>query len=133
MTVRDTQMNSRRFELDETRRKLRDLGELKRHIEASLERMGGSVRAVGGAAVSNAGPATGNGVDREATLMRSLDEINRNLAEAEKQLTTGQERLEHEEMASNGYDRVPVAVGSHRGRGQFEHIRIVRAQRGNDG
>lgn len=131
MILRDSQMNSRRFELDGTRRKLRDLAELKRHIEASLERLGGSAPAVGAAARGN-GAANGNDADRQATLRRSLDEIDRSLVETEKQLTSDQEELDHQEMVRNGYDRVPVAVGSRRGRNQIEHIRIVRSQRGND-
>lgn len=131
MTTRDSQMGSRRFELDETRRKLRDLGELKRHIESSLERLGGSAPAIGAAAPGNSA-ANGSGDERRATLMRSLDEINRNLAETEKELTTGQDELEHQEMVQNGYDRIPVAVGNRRGRNQVEHIRIVRSQRGGE-
>ena len=131
MTIRDTQMNSRRFELDETRRKLRDLGELKRHIETSLARMGGGAPAVG-AAPGSGGATNGKAADREATLLRSLDEINRNLSQTEKELTSGQEELDHQELVHNGYDRVPVAVGSRRGRNQIEHIRIVRTQRVND-
>lgn len=132
MAIRNSQMHSRQFEVDETRRKLRNLGELKRHIEASLERLGAGAPAVGLPA-DNADAPNGDGGDRRATLLRSLEEIKREWVETENKLTASQEEMEHQEMVRTGYDRIPVAVGSGRGRNQVEHIRIVRAQRGNDG
>ncbi len=126
MTIRDSQLNSRRFELDETKRKLRDLADLKRHIDTSLERLD----AAGDTATQGNGMAAdGNAGDRRETLSRSLDEIDRKISETETELLADQEDLDRHELARNGYDRIPVAVGSGRGRGQVEHIRIVRTQR----
>lgn len=122
MTIRDSQINSRKFELDETRRKLNELANLKRHIEASMERL---VAPPGGGAANG-------GEDRRKTLLRSLEEIDRKIGETEAEVSSGQEDLERHEMVRDGYDRIPVAVGSSRGRSQVEHIRIVRSQRGRE-
>lgn len=121
MTIRDSQLNSRRFELDETRRKLRDLADLKRHIDASLERLD--------TAAQGNGKADGNVRDRRETLSRSLDEIDRKISKTEAEILVEQEDLDRHELVRNGYDRIPVAVGRGRGRNQIEHIRIVRSPR----
>jgi hypothetical protein len=125
MTIRDSQLNSRRFELDETRRKLRDLADLKRHIDASLERLGPA----GDTAAQGNGKADGNVRDRRETLSRSLDEIDQKISKTEAELLVEQEDLNRHELVRNGYDRIPVAVGRGRGRSQIEHIRIVRNPR----
>lgn len=122
MTVREHEIQARQFEFDEKRRKLRDLVDLRQHIEASLDRIASGP--VGG--YGNTGAAEG----RSETLRRSLDDIERQIAETEAAMETARSFLEDSENVKYGYDRVPVAVGKGRGRGQVEHIRIVRAQRG---
>ncbi|MDH3229392.1 MAG: hypothetical protein OEN55_06340 [Alphaproteobacteria bacterium] len=66
---------------------------------------------------------------RRETLGKSLEEIESQVKQTEAELDAGQQALDEQENAREGYDRVPVAVGSRRGRGQVEHIRIVRAHR----
>lgn len=122
MNVREHDIRERQFEFDEKRRKLRDLNDLRQHIEASLDRIA-------------SGPAGshGNGSsaeERRETLRKSLDDIDRQIGETGTALEAARSFLEESENARDGYDRVPVAVGKGRGRGQVEHIRIVRAQRG---
>lgn len=121
--MREHDMKSLRFEFDEMRRKLRDLSDLKAQIEASLDRLpAGGVGPV---------PRGGGNVDqRRDTLQRSLDEIGREIEDAKRVLDNNREEIERQENVHNGYDRIPVAIGSRRGRGQVEHIRIVRNQRG---
>lgn len=121
--MREQDMKSLRFEFDEMRRKLRDLTELKVQIEASLDRLPPSA----------AMPASHGGIDadqRRVTLQRSLAEISREIDDTKQLLNSNREELERQEAVQYGYDRIPVAVGSRRGRGQVEHIRIVRNQRG---
>lgn len=125
MTIRDQELKARRFELDEKRRRLRDLCELKRHLESSLERLARTP--VGGGHSDGKGGESPE--ERRQTLLRSLEDISRQIGDSEQELDAGRESLEHQELVHNGYDRVPVAVGSRRGRGQVEHIRIVRNQR----
>lgn len=125
MTIREHELKARRFELDEKRRKLRDLCELKRHLESSLERL--SRVPVGGQ--RQAGDGEGSATERRQTLLRSLEDISRQIGDSETDLDADRESLERQEMVHNGYDRVPVAIGSRRGRGQVEHIRIVRNHR----
>lgn len=125
MTIREHELKARRFELDEKRRKLRDLCELKRHLESSLERL--SRVPVGGQ--RQAGEGEGSATERRQTLLRSLEDISRQIGDSETDLDADRESLERQEMVHNGYDRVPVAIGSRRGRGQVEHIRIVRNHR----
>lgn len=127
MTIREHELRARRFELDEKRRKLRDLCELKRHLETSLERL--SKVPVGGQAQGGLGDGAESAEERRQTLLRSLEDISRKIGESESELDAGRESLERQELVHSGYDRVPVAVGSRRGRGQVEHIRIVRTQR----
>jgi chromosome segregation ATPase len=122
MTVREHEIRERQFEFDEKRRKLRDLNDLRQHIEASLDRIA-------------SGPAGGYGdngsaEERRETLRKSLDDIDRQISESETALEAARSFLEESENVRDGYDRVPVVVGKGRGRGQVEHIRIVRAQRG---
>lgn len=120
--MREQDMKSRRFEFDEIRRKLRDLTDLKVQIEASLDRlpqMGLPSVAVGG----------GEADQRRETLERSLEAIGREIKETRDALDMSREEIERQEHVHSGYDRIPVAVGSRRGRGQVEHIRIVRSQR----
>lgn len=119
MRVQD--MKTRRFEFDEMRRKLRDLTDLKAQIEASLDRLP--------QAGTSAAPAD-DAERRRETLRRSLQAIGREIEETRQLLDSSREELKRQETAHNGYDRIPVAVGSRRGRGQVEHIRIVRTQRG---
>lgn len=121
MTVREHEIQARQFEFDEKRRKLRDLVNLKQHIDASLDRIA-------------SGPAgtygdNGSAEDRCETLRKSLDDIERQIAETETAMEAARSFLEDSENVRYGYDRVPVAIGKGRGRGQVEHIRIVRAQR----
>jgi len=121
MTVREHEIQARQFEFDEKRRKLRDLVDLRQHIDASLNRIA-------------SGPAgnygdNGSAEDRRETLRKSLDDIERQIAETEAAMEAARSFLEDSENVRHGYDRVPVAVGKGRGRGQVEHIRIVRSQR----
>jgi len=121
MTVREHEIQARQFEFDEKRRKLRDLVDLRQHIDASLNRIA-------------SGPAgnygdNGSAEDRRETLRKSLDDIERQIAETEAAMEAARSFLEDSENVRYGYDRVPVAIGKGRGRGQVEHIRIVRAQR----
>ncbi len=117
MTIRDHEMKARRFEFDEARRKMRDLGELKRHLESSRDRLVGDSRDGESAE------------DRRLTLQASIDDIERQLVATRVTLDSSREAMESQELVRNGYDRIPVAVGSRRGRGQVEHIRIVRTHR----
>jgi hypothetical protein len=121
MTVREHEIRARQFEYDEQRRKLRDLNDLRGHIVSSLDRIG-------------SGPAT-NGErqpaeQRRATLAKSLEDIDRQIEETQAEMDAARSFLEDSANVRDGYDRVPVAIGKGRGRGQVEHIRIVRAQRG---
>jgi len=124
MTVREHELKAHRFKIDEQRQKLRDLGELKRHIHATLDRIArdesGDVGNRDGMSATSA---------RREVLCRSLEEIEGQVKRTEAELTASQQALDEQENVREGYDRVPVAVGSRRGRGQVEHIRIVRAQR----
>ena len=122
MTVREHEIRERQFELDEKCRKFRDLADLRQHIEASLDRI----------ASSPSGSYGDNGLaeERRETLRKSLDDIDRQISETETAMETARSVLAESENVRDGYDRVPVAVGKGRGRGQVEHIRIVRAQRG---
>ncbi len=122
MTVREHEIQARQFEFDEKRRKLRDLSDLKQHIEASLERL------VSGPAGSYGN--NGSTEERRETLRKSLADIDRQFDETQAALESARSVLEDSEHVRDGYDRVPVVVGKGRGRGQVEHIRIVRAQRG---
>ena len=122
MTVRDHEIRERQFEFDEKRRKLRDLADLRQHIEASLDRI-----ASGPAGSHN---NTNSAEERRETLRKSLEDIDRQISETETVMELARSFLEESENVRDGYDRVPVAVGKGRGRGQVEHIRIVRSQRG---
>ena len=122
MTVREREIQARKFEYSEKRRKLRDLNELRQHIESSLERLAASPLGNHGANVA--------GETRRATLQVSLDDIDRQIRETEIAMEAARDFLAESENVRDGYDRVPVAIGKGRGRGQVEHIRIVRAQRG---
>ena len=122
MTVREHEIRERKFEFEEKRRKLRDLNDLRQHIEASLDRI-------------SSGPAGSYGdnrpvEERRETLRKSLDDIDRQISETETATEAARSVLEESENVRDGYDRVPVVIGKGRGRGQVEHIRIVRAQRG---
>ena len=119
MTVREHEIQARQFEYNEKRRKLRDLKDLRQHIESSLGRL-----------ASNPAGANGSAESRRATLQASLDDIDRQIHETETAMQAARTFLEESENVRDGYDRVPVAIGKSRGRGQVEHIRIVRAQRG---
>lgn len=122
MTVRDQDIRARQFEFDEMRRKLQDLNSLKQHIEASMDRLAaGQGTGYGG---------NGAGEDRRTTLEKSLADIERQIATTESGMEDARSALRETENVRDGYNRVPVAVGKGRGRGQVEHIRIVRAQRG---
>lgn len=121
MTVREHELKAHRFKIDEKRQKLQDLGELRQHIHATLDRMSNSEGSGLGAADAVSG--------RRETLSKSLEEIERQVTQTEAELEASQQALDEQENAREGYDRVPVAVGSRRGRGQVEHIRIVRAHR----
>lgn len=124
MTVREHELKAHRFKIDEQRQKLKDLGELRRHINATLDRIAnddGSDRVSPDVASATSG--------RREVLCRSLEEIDRRAKQTEAELAASQQTLDEQENAREGYDRVPVAVGSRRGRGQVEHIRIVRTQR----
>lgn len=123
MTMREQDMKSLRFEIDEMRRKLRDLTDLKVQIEASLDRLPPN----GVAAVSH---SSADPDQRRDTLQRSLQEIGREIEDTKRLLDSNREEIERQESVHAGYDRIPVAIGSRRGRGQVEHIRIVRNQRG---
>ena len=122
MTVREREIQARKFEYSEKRRKLRDLNELRHHIESSLDRLAASPLGNHGANVP--------GETRRATLQVSLDDIDRQIRETEIAMEAARDFLAESENVRDGYDRVPVAIGKGRGRGQVEHIRIVRAQRG---
>ena len=122
MTVREREIQARKFEYSEKRRKLRDLNELRHHIESSLDRLAASPLGNHGANVA--------GETRRATLQVSLDDIDRQIRETEIAMEAARDFLAESENVRDGYDRVPVAIGKGRGRGQVEHIRIVRAQRG---
>jgi chromosome segregation ATPase len=122
MTVREQEIRARRFEFDENNRKLRDLTGLRVHIESSLDRI-----AVGPKSVHGDG---GSLEERRVKLQESLADIDKQIAETEAVLEEARAFLEESENVRDGYDRVPVAIGKGRGRGQVEHIRIVRAQRG---
>lgn len=122
MTVREHEIRGRQFELDEKRRKLRDLNDLRQHIEASLNRI---------ASGTVVGHRDNSSVEeRRETLQKSLEDIDRQISETETAMEAARSFLQESENVRDGYDRVPVAVGKGRGRGQVEHIRIVRAQRG---
>lgn len=123
--MREQDIRSRRFEFDEMRRKLRDLNDLKVQIEASLDRLPQN-------GLPGAYPGMRDGDEagqRRETLEHSLQAISREIEETRALLDTSREEIERQENAYTGYDRIPVAVGSRRGRGQVEHIRIVRSQR----
>lgn len=122
MTVREHEIRERQFEFEEKRRKLRDLHDLRQHIEASLDRIASG--SAGGYGDSSSAE------ERRVTLRKSLDDIDRQISETGSAMESARSFLEESEHARDGYDRVPVAVGKGRGRGQVEHIRIVRAQRG---
>jgi len=124
MTVRDHELKAHKFKIDEKRQKLRDLGELRRHIHATLDRMARDESSdLRNRDAASAAP------ERREVLCRSLEEIENQVKQTEADLAASQQALDEQENAREGYDRVPVAVGSRRGRGQVEHIRIVRAQR----
>lgn len=124
MTIREHELNANRLKVDEKQRKLQDLSELKRHIQASLDRL---------ESAPAPGPgSTGGAADTESrlkTLRRSLEEIAVKVNQTEVELAASQQQLDEQEHVREGFDRVPVAVGSRRGRGQVEHVRIVRTQR----
>lgn len=122
MTVREHEIQARQFEFDEKRRKLRDLSDLKQHIEASLDRI------VSGPAGSYGNSSSAD--DRRETLEQSLADIERQIEETQTAMEVARSYLEDSEHVRDGYDRVPVAVGKGCGRGRVEHIRIVRVQRG---
>lgn len=122
MSIRENEIKSRRFEVDEMRRKIRDLAELKAQLESSLDRLSDAAAGAGGR-------VRGAPDERRETLMRSLREIEREIRQTRDALNVSREQIEREESVHNGYDRIPVAIGSRRGRGQVEHIRIVRNQR----
>lgn len=122
MTVRDHEIRARQFEYDEKRRKLSDLYDLRGHIVASLDRISSGPSGTYG----DSAPAE----DRRATLQRSLDDIDRQIDQTTSDMDAARSFLEDSANVRDGYDRVPVAIGKGRGRGQVEHIRIVRAQRG---
>ena len=124
MTVREHELKAHRFKIDEKRQKLQDLGELRQHIHATLDRISNNEG-------SGLGPADADRAisDRREILRKSLEEIEKQVLQTEAELEDSQQTLDEQENAREGYDRVPVAVGSRRGRGQVEHIRIVRAQR----
>lgn len=124
MTFREHDLRAHRVKIDEQRQKLKDLSELKRHIHATLDRMS---RVEDGDAGAHDGKSAGS--VRRDVLCRSLEEIEREVRLTEAQLAASEQAFNEQENARDGYDRVPVAVGSRRGRGQVEHIRIVRAQR----
>lgn len=124
MTVREHELKAHRFKIDETRQKLQDLNELKRHLHATLDRMSKDE-----GTVSDAGDGASAVTRRRDTLCKSLEEIDRQVKRTEAELAANQQAFDEQEHAREGYDRVPVAVGSRRGRGQVEHIRIVRTQR----
>ena len=122
MTVREHEIRARQFEYEEMARKVQDLRDLKQHIEMSLDRIrSGPVNGYG---------ANGAGEGRRETLQKSLDDIERQLKETEVAMESARALLAESENVRDGYNRVPVAVSKGRGRGQVEHIRIVRAQRG---
>ena len=124
MTVRDHELKAHRFKIDEKRQKLKDLGELRQHIHATLDRMSNN---------ENSGHGTADAISaisgRRETLCKSLEEIESQFKQTQAELEASQQAFDEQENAREGYDRVPVAVGSRGGRGQVEHIRIVRAQR----
>ena len=122
MTVREHQIRARQFEFEEMTRKVQDLKDLKQHIELSLDRIASGN--------GNGYGSNGSGDERRLTLIKSLEEINLQLDETEEALAEARALLEESENVRDGYSRVPVAVGKGRGRGQVEHVRIVRAQRG---
>lgn len=124
MTVREHELKAHRFKIDEQRQKLKDLGELRRHIHATLDRIANDDGSDHGS--PDVASATSG---RREVLCRSLEEIDKQVKQTETELAASQQTLDEQENAREGYDRVPVAVGSRRGRGQVEHIRIVRAQR----
>lgn len=124
MTVREHELKAHKFKIDELRQKLTDLGELKRHIHATLDRMAKDEGVVRGGVD---GPSATS--QRRDVLCKSLEEIEDRVRQTESELAASQQALDEQQNAREGYDRVPVAVGSRRGRGQVEHIRIVRAQR----
>lgn len=122
MTVREQEIRTRRFEFDENSRKLHDLMGLRAHIQSSLDRI-----AAGPAAAHFDGSSV---QDRRAKLQESLEDIDKQISETEAAMEDARVFLEESESVRGGYDRVPVAIGKGRGRGQVEHIRIVKAQRG---
>ncbi len=124
MTVRENKLQAHRFRVDEKKRKLQDLNQLRQHIHATLDRM--SNNESGGAGTAGAKTETAG---RREILLKSLEEIDQQVKDTEAELETSRQDLDEQEHAREGYDRVPVAVGSRRGRGQVEHIRIVRTQR----
>lgn len=122
MTVREHEIQARQFEYDEKRRKIRNLTDLREHIESSLIRIASGTAGGYG--------ANGSADERRATLRTSLDDIDGQIEETQIALEAAHSFLQDSENARDGYDRVPVAVGKGRGRRRVEHIRIVRAQRG---
>lgn len=124
MTVREHELNAHRFKVDEKRQKLQDLNQLRQHIHATIDRMSNTESS--GIGAGGAKPTTSG---RREILCKSLEEIDTQVKQTEAELEAGQQALDEQQNAREGYDRVPVAVGSRRGRGQVEHIRIVRSQR----
>ncbi len=124
MAVREHELKAHRFKIDEQRQKLQDLNELKRHLHATLDRI--SKEDGIGLDSDDAAPVVSR---RRDTLCKSLEEIDRQIKQTEAELEVSQQAFDEQEHVREGYDRVPVAVGSRRGRGQVEHIRIVRTQR----
>lgn len=119
MTVRDSELKAHRFKVEEKRQKLQDLDELRQHIHATLDRMS-----------RNEEPSRRDEqASRRETLCKSLEEIDRQATRTQTELHAIQQTLDDHTNARDVYDRVPVAIGSRRGRGQVEHVRIVRTQR----
>jgi hypothetical protein len=122
--MRNQELVTSRLKVDEQQRKLQDLAELKRHIQASLGRLES-------APAAGPGGSADSGEDAEArlrTLQRSLDESEAKVKETETKLAASRQELDEQENVRESFDRVPVAVGSRRGRGQVEHVRIIRTQ-----
>lgn len=124
MTVRENVLQTHRFKIDEKQRKLQDLSELKQHILATLDRL--SINQANGAGIPASDEAA---TERRETLRKSLEEIQSQVEQTETELESSRKVLDEQENVRDGYDRIPVAVGSQRGRGQIEHIRIVRTHR----
>jgi DNA repair exonuclease SbcCD ATPase subunit len=124
MTVRENELKAHRFKIDEKQRKLEDLNALKQHILASIDRL-----SRGGNGTVGVGGSDETTSERRETLQKSLDEIQGQLEQTQTELGASQKILDEQENVRDSYDRIPVAVGSQRGRSQVEHIRIVRTQR----